>query len=110
LSVIDEYSRVVDYRDLTPEVVVNIARFFGLPVSSSTEFRIAAAFAVHGKHPNRPFTSDADAKQRDATQAIREAVDTWVRGPYEALRRIASRDLFRLGRPSDKAAAEGVLS
>jgi hypothetical protein len=109
LAMLDESCRIVDYRDLTPEVVLHIGRFFGLQVSSEVESQLGAAFGVHGKRPHQRFTSDSDAKRLEATQAIRDAADEWAKGPYEALRHRAAGDLARLARPSTEP-AEGVPS
>jgi hypothetical protein len=40
---------------------------------------------LDAKNPALPFSDDREAKQRDASPAVREAADRWVRPLYDEL-------------------------
>ena len=88
-------SLFLDYKDLSVDRLVGIARFFGIEPSDEEIVRMSAAASVYSKDPSAKlvFDSDSGAKQRFATWAVRNAADRWSSEPYIRSREIASRHL-----------------
>jgi hypothetical protein len=82
---IDRYCRVVDYEQLSPETIREIAKSFGLHFSPTSETSLQKTFQMHSKD-KRPFVRDMEAKQRSADEGIRASVNRWATEPYLELR------------------------
>jgi len=77
-------AEAVDYRDLPDVMAGRLAVFFQLDESQRSQ-----AFAKvkrHAKQPVQGFTGDSEEKRREASPLLRERVQAWAQGPYEALK------------------------
>ncbi|HEY7338208.1 MAG TPA: hypothetical protein VH639_25190 [Bryobacteraceae bacterium] len=90
LNAVDERCMVIDYEELCPERVEEIAAFFGLQFSSAGIDSVRRAFDTHAKN-GRPFVADAAAKREGATEQVRRDAETWAAEPYALLKRCAAR-------------------
>jgi hypothetical protein len=88
LAVIDQGCRVLDYSDLTPEVVCKVAAYFNLPLSQEAFRGIGDAFRLDAKNPDRVFQGDSESKMSSG-EAVRVAARKWIEGPYGELRKRA---------------------
>ena len=78
---------VVDYLDLNPDKMRQIAAFFGIPIDGESR-NVESVFAQYSKDPSRtePFLEDRHRKQELATILIKSAAHQWAMDPYTALR------------------------
>ncbi|CDF93701.1 MULTISPECIES: aspartyl beta-hydroxylase [unclassified Pseudomonas] len=77
-------AQTVDYRELPDAMAGRLAVFFQLD-----EVQRRQAFASvkrHAKQPAQGFTGDSEEKRREASPLLRERVQAWAQGPYEALK------------------------
>ncbi|MDX6410857.1 MAG: hypothetical protein QOE91_373 [Gaiellaceae bacterium] len=77
----DDRALFVDYREL-PQAIDRIVDAFGL--DHDEQMHGLARF--HAKNPSLLFSDDSEEKEREASPALREAADRWVRPLYDELR------------------------
>ncbi|RON02894.1 sulfotransferase family protein [Pseudomonas brassicacearum] len=73
----------VNYRELPGAMEGRLAAFFALNTEQQT--LVFSAVNQHAKQPVETFVADSEGKQREASPLLRERVECWVHGPYEAL-------------------------
>jgi hypothetical protein len=73
----------VNYSELPDAMAGRLADFFELDVEQRQH--VFAAVGQHAKQPSQVFVGDGADKQREASALLREQVERWTRGPYEAL-------------------------
>ena len=81
----DDRAFFVDYRELPGAVFERILGAFGLDCDEAERARMHELAGLNAKNPNLLFSPDGQAKEREATPALREAADRWVRPLYEEL-------------------------
>ncbi|UZE24031.1 sulfotransferase family protein [Pseudomonas sp. B21-056] len=73
----------VNYHELPEAMTGRLAGFFRLD-----DGQLKQAFAAVGRHAKQPaqvFADDSDEKRREASPLLRERMERWARGSYEAL-------------------------
>jgi hypothetical protein len=85
LDHLDERPLVLDYRRLPGAVVESILPAFGLECDEADLERMRAVAGFDAKNPHLFHSPDAEAKQRDASPALRRAAEQWVQPLYEEL-------------------------
>jgi ribosomal protein L16 Arg81 hydroxylase len=77
--------QILDYKDLTPDRVLDVARLFGIETPSDEVDAIRASFAIYSKdgRGQRAFADDGDFKQAKATDELRNEVHEWAQETYE---------------------------
>lgn len=78
-------SMLVAYPELPDAVTRRIAPYFGLDIEPDDLARLEQTAGRDAKNPAIPFVSDGAVKQGRATDALRAAVERWVRPHYQAL-------------------------
>ncbi|ALI01634.1 sulfotransferase family protein [Pseudomonas sp. FW306-02-F02-AA] len=73
----------VNYRELPGAMEGHLARFFALNAEQRTQ--VFSAVSQHAKQPAETFVADSEGKQQEASARLRERVECWAHGPYEAL-------------------------
>ncbi len=86
IGLLDAGCRVLDYSQITPDVLKEIAEFFNLSFSEEGERAVNEAFRLDAKHPTSLFESDVADKRSRASEAIRASCARWADGPYRELR------------------------
>jgi hypothetical protein len=81
----DEGALFVDYRDLPGALFDRILGAFGLVCEAETLARMRDVAGLDAKNPQLLFSPDVEAKEREASPALREAADRWVRPVYAEL-------------------------
>ena len=81
----DERALFVDYRELPSAVFDRILDTFGLECDDVERAEMAKVAGFDAKNPHLLFSDDREAKEREASPALREAADRWVRPLYEEL-------------------------
>lgn len=89
LLLADSGAQVLDYSQLNADAVKRIAEAFRIPADPQAW---EGVFRVHAKDPSakREYTSDIRAKQSAATDAVRNAAETWVERAYSELIKLGS--------------------
>jgi hypothetical protein len=84
----DARCMVVDYMDLSPDRMREIAAFFGLQLREQGK-AVDEVFQSYAKDPEKKvrFRDDRDLKQRLATVLIRSAANQWAMESYTELRK-----------------------
>jgi len=85
--VANDRALLLNYNQLFPAKISNVLEFFGVnPVAAEME-NIARQSQTYSKSPfgERAFTADADAKQRAASELVREMAAAWADKPYQLL-------------------------
>jgi hypothetical protein len=87
LTALDRHCMVVDYEDLSPKRVRELASFFGLEIPPSGD-DLQQTFSVYAKDPTRrtQFKDDRELKRRLANSQVRSAARQWAMAPYNELR------------------------
>jgi len=80
----DDRALFLDYREL-PQAVDRIAEAFGLECDEEELAHMQGLARFHAKNPHLSFSDDREEKEREASPALREAADRWVRPLYEEL-------------------------
>jgi len=83
---IDEHCIVVDYEDLSPEMLRVLAARCEIPVCADHECRIADVFKADAKNPAKQYLDDREGKNSRATDSMRRCVANWALEPYLQLR------------------------
>jgi hypothetical protein len=84
----DDKCMVVDYLDLSPNKMREIAAFFKLPLRDHGN-AVDAVFSPYSKDPAKAgrFRDDRKRKQEMATVFVRSAANQWAMAPYAELRK-----------------------
>ena len=82
----DERALIVDYADLPDAVFSRILPAFGLDCDAAGLARMREVAGFDAKNPQLLFSPDGEAREREASPALREAAERWVRPLYEELR------------------------
>jgi hypothetical protein len=87
LEAVDDGCKVIDYEDLNPKRMREIAEFFGLKLPDEPE-RIKQVFSGYSKDPAKatPFRDDRAMKRRLASRAAVDAATKWAMPAYVELR------------------------
>jgi hypothetical protein len=90
LDAVDARCKVIDYEDLNPKRVRDIAAFFGLelPEDNKQDNKGQSPFLVYSKDPAKvaPFQDDRLRKQRLVSSEARAAAYRWAMPAYSELR------------------------
>jgi hypothetical protein len=81
----DGLALFVDYRDLPGAVFERILDAFGIDAGEAELAAMREVAGADAKNPRLSFSSDGEAKEREASPALREAVTRWVQPIYEEL-------------------------
>ena len=78
---------LLNYTQLSVPVISGVLRFFKVSPSTDELETIARASQIYSKEASgtRTFVSDADAKRKLASSAVREAAAKWAIEPYQLL-------------------------
>jgi hypothetical protein len=87
---LDDNCLVLDYADLTPLVVRQIARVFGLVFSTTGDASFEIVARMNAKRPGEVYADDVALKQRLAIQPIRESAERWANAFYRELAHCSS--------------------
>lgn len=84
---VNENSLLLNYKQLSVPVILSVLRFFKVSPSTAELETIERESQVYSKeaHAKRAFLADTDAKQKLASDAVREAAAKWATGPYQVL-------------------------
>jgi hypothetical protein len=87
---IGEEGRLVNYRELSDNFVLELVSWFGIECGKDEQSRLQASLRTYAKDRtgDRAFVSDSDEKQNSASEAVRVAVDDWASLPYEHLEQL----------------------
>lgn len=90
---IAERGAVVDYEQLRPETIGDIARVFGVVASQEELDRMAETFRYHSKSTgvNREFKRDTNVKRATADKTIQELANQFAMEPFQRLVRRSGR-------------------
>nr|WP_184223742.1 cupin domain-containing protein [Granulicella aggregans] len=80
-------SLIVDYRDLTPDRVNEIAKLFGLAVTPDAQRLIVENFSRYSKDPDlkRKHQDDIARKRNQASEELASAIEQWAQPSYREL-------------------------
>jgi hypothetical protein len=80
-------SMLLNYSQLSVPVIASVLRFFKVSLSSEEIETIARTSGVYSKEVSgtRAFVSDVDAKQKLASDLVREMSARWASEPYQLL-------------------------
>ena len=81
-SLADENSMLLNYNQLSVAVISSILNFFKVSPAAEELATIARAGSLYSKDGTRTFVADAEAKQKLATDRVREAAAAWAIEPY----------------------------
>ena len=83
----NDNSMLLNYKQLSVPVIARILNFFNVSLSSEELETIARTSGVYSKEVSgtRAFVSDADAKQKLASDTAREMSERWAEEPYRLL-------------------------
>jgi hypothetical protein len=84
-SLANENSMLLNYNQLSVPVISSVLRFFKVSPTAEELETIARTGSVYSKDGTRPFAADADAKQKIASDRVREAAAAWAIEPYRQL-------------------------
>ena len=84
----DPLGRVVNYAQLPEALETVIAPWLGVPLTDADRARMRRVTCFHAKSPGRLFSTDSDAKQRLATETLRELAQHWVAPAFTRLEAI----------------------
>ena len=80
-------SMLLNYNQLSVPVIANVLNFFNVSLSSEEIETIARTSEVYSKEASgtRAFVADVDAKQKLASDLVREMSERWAAEPYRLL-------------------------
>jgi len=92
MEAFDEKCMVVDYGELTPDRMRDIAAFLGIELPADGK-SLDQVFGPYAKDPKKRvrFKDDRELKQRRASVLIRSAASHWAMEPYSELRKRSRR-------------------
>ena len=94
---------LLNYKQLSVPVISSVLRFFKVGPSATELEAIERGSQIYSKEvsADRKFVADADAKQKFASEAVREAAAKWATEPYQLLeRKRLERTLVKSGEQS----------
>ena len=94
---------LLNYKQLSVPVISSVLRFFKVSPSATELEAIERGSQIYSKEVSaeREFVADADAKQKFASEAVREAAAKWATEPYQLLeRKRLERTLVKSGEQS----------
>ena len=84
--VANDRSLLLNYNQLSPAEISNALQFFGIEPTATEMETIARQSQTYSKSTEaRAFAADSAAKQRVATDFVREMAATWAAKPYQLL-------------------------
>ena len=94
--VANDRALLLNYNQLSPAKISNVLEFFGVKPAAAEMENIARQSQMYSKSRfgDRTFSADADAKQRAASELVRETAARWANEPYQLL------EQKRLGNPA----------
>lgn len=80
-------TRLIDYDQLTPEVLVEAIRFFGIEPSNPEVDAIHQVSRLYSKDltQRQAFQSDGESKRDSASSSVRQLAEKWALPSYERL-------------------------
>ena len=78
--------KVLDYANISPATVCEVAEVFGIARPLDFMERVQAVFGEDAKRKGRKFEADAESKRGDATDTMLQATQRWVDPLYGQLR------------------------
>ena len=80
-------SMLLNYKQLSVPVISSVLSFFKVSPSAEELEKIAHGSQIYSKEASgkRAFVADTDAKQKLASEAVREAAAKWATEPYQLL-------------------------
>lgn len=83
----NENSMLLNYKQLSVPVIASVLNFFNVSLSSEELETIARTSGVYSKEVagTRAFVPDVDAKQKLASDTVREVSERWASEPYRLL-------------------------
>ena len=83
----DGNSMLLNYKQLSVPVIASVLNFFQVSLSSEELETIARTSETYSKEASgtRAFVADADAKQKLASNLVREMSERWAEEPYRLL-------------------------
>jgi hypothetical protein len=87
LRVANDRTLLLNYNQLSPGVLSDALKFFGVRPSAAELDGIAARSETYSKavSQNRAFVADSEQKRQAASDLIREVAETWAGKPYQLL-------------------------
>lgn len=78
---------LLNYKQLSVPVISSVLRFFKVSPSATELETIEHGSQIYSKEADakRAFVADTEAKQKFASEAVREAAAKWAVGPYQRL-------------------------
>ena len=78
---------LLNYKQLSVPVISSVLRFFKVSPSATELETIEHGTHIYSKEAGarRAFVADTEAKQKFASEAVREAAAKWAAGPYQRL-------------------------
>jgi hypothetical protein len=95
-SGLDENALLCNYDELSPEMLLRLARFFRVSVSSEEAEAIMQTARLYSKDPSRSFRGDGQLKRAKASVRVREMAGEWALSPYQHLVELQKRELRRI--------------
>jgi len=85
----NENSMLLNYKQLSVPVISSVLRFFKVSPSATELETIEHGSQIYSKEASRTraFVADTEAKQKFASEAVREAAAKWATEPYQLLER-----------------------
>lgn len=85
--VANDRALLLNYNQLSLAEILKVLRFFGIYPAAAEMETIARQSQTYSKalSAERPFVADAEAKQRAATDLVREMAGRWASKPYQLL-------------------------
>lgn len=83
----NDQSMLLNYNQLSAPVISSVLEFFKVTPSPQELEAIVRATGVYAKEVSgtRPFVADAEAKQKLASDSVRDAAAAWANKPYQRL-------------------------
>ena len=95
----NHHGMLLNYNELSVAAISSILNFFNLRPSTAELHIIERGSEIYSKEASgkRVFVADSDAKQKLASDVVREAAATWALGPYQLLeqKRLQQRDSIK---------------
>ena len=82
------HGRLVHFRELTGAMTSWLPKFFGMKCNDAEIAQMHNAAQFNAKTPALTYEDDSAAKQREATDEIKEFAQRWIAAPYEKLEQL----------------------
>ena len=80
--------RLVHFRELPDAVTSWLPKFFGMELSGAELAQMRHVTQFNAKTPALNYEDDSEAKQREATDALKKLAQRWIAEPYEKLEQL----------------------